>query len=72
MPKFIDTDNNFEMDGEFDFDNHGPDASENTLILPAVTALPAIVYNDGQICYVSTSGILAMTVGGVWKTIQGN
>ena len=72
MPRFIDTQNNFEFNGEFDCENHGPDAGENILIIPAGATLPAITFNDGEMYFVIPSGILGVTVGGAWRTIVGS
>ncbi len=72
MPKFISNSTTHTASGEWDFENHGPDASNNVCILPNGSILPIVTLNDGQIFFVPASGILAMTQGGIWKVVTGS
>jgi len=55
------------LSGEWSFQGFGPDKAPSICIFPNGTVLPAITHNNGQIFFVSSSGVLAVTKGGVWK-----
>lgn len=67
MPKFTSDVGTHATSGEWSFENFGPDAGSNILILPNGATLPAVTHNDGQVFFVSGSGIFAITKNGVWK-----
>ena len=67
MPRFLSTSGNFNASGEYDFTPHGGNAAVSRLIIPTSDTLPAVTYADGQMHYVPTSGILAISQGGVWR-----
>jgi len=70
MSKLITITETHQMSGEYSFEDY-MSAQENTLILPVGTGLPAITSTNGQIIFIYTSGILAVTDGGVWVTASG-
>lgn len=69
--RLLSQDGTHTITGELGLENHGPDASPSILILPSVTTLPAIAANNGQVVFVYTSGILAITQNGIWRVRQG-
>lgn len=72
MPKFVSNSNSHAMSGEWDFENHTPGHDVSKVIIPNGATLPTILeYQTGQLFFVTGSGILAMSVSGVWYTATG-
>ncbi len=68
MPRHITNQTDHIISGALDLEDHGPDAADNRLMVPVVSGLPAITVNNGQMCYVADSGVLAVTRDGAWQT----
>ena len=69
--RFVSTNNTHSQSGEWDFEDHGPDAGPSVLVVPNGALLPAITFSAGELFFVSGSGVMAISKDGVWQVASG-